>query len=133
MSLFTVKNDTLVVRLNAGQMTTSTLGKFFNIFPTSLFLVGLSDGTVATPDEEGDFDTYDLCPDVEWTVNRDSFKPHNSSQSNSARNLQQDEQSASKSTKLGKWKPLSLNRNKLQASQGSKVKSNTESSRKEYK
>lgn len=58
MSLFTVKNDTLVVRLKAGQMSTSTLGKIFNIFLTSLFLVG-SDGTVATPDEEGDFDTYD--------------------------------------------------------------------------
>ena len=115
MSLFTVKNDSLVLRLKAGQMTTSTLGKIFNIFPTSLFLVG-SDGTVATPDEEGDFETYDLCPDVEWTVNGDSSKPHSSSQSCSGRNspyaYQQSEPSTSKSTKVGKWKPLTLNRNK---------------------
>ena len=63
---FTVKNDSLSLRLRASQMRIATLGKILNIFPQSLFLVG-SDGTVATPDE-GDFETYDMSQDTEWTA-----------------------------------------------------------------
>ena len=112
MSLFTVNNDSLVLRLKAGQMTTSTLGKIFNIYPTSLFLIG-SDGTVATPDEEGDFETYDLCPDVEWTVNGDSSKPHSSSQSCSGRNSPYAyQQPSSPPPNPPKSGMLTLNRNK---------------------
>ena len=101
-------------------MTTSTLGKIFNVFPQSLFLVG-SDGTVATPDVDGDFDTYDLTPDVEWNVNGDSSKPSTSSflqvnqpGRNSPYAYQQSEPSSSSNAKpsKGKWRPLSLSRNK---------------------
>ena len=74
MSFFTVKNDSLSLRLRASRMRIATLGKIFNIFPQSLFLVG-SDGTVATPDEEGDFETYDMSQDTEWTVSGDFSKP----------------------------------------------------------
>ena len=119
------------LRLRASQMRIATLGKIFNIFPQSLFLVG-SDGTVATPDEEGDFETYDMSQDTEWTVSGDSSKPtgshsatdfpSGSANSPYAYQSQQPEASqpstskyAKAGSKAAKWKPslsLSLMRNK---------------------
>jgi hypothetical protein len=108
-------------------MRIATLGKIFNIFPQSLFLVG-SNGTVATPDEEGDFDTYDMSRDAEWTVSGDSSKPSatdlpsRSTNSPYAYQSQQPEASqpstskyAKAGSKAAKWRPslsLSMMRNK---------------------
>ena len=95
----------------------------FNIFPQSLFLVG-SDGTVATPDEDGDFDSFDMSH-VEWMVCGDSPKavgnysldmPAVSTTSPYAyQSHHSSEPCTSKIVESGKWKPslsLSLMRNK---------------------
>ena len=122
MSYFTVKNDSLSLRLRANQLRTATLGKIFNVFPQSLFLVG-SDGTVATPDEDGDFESFDMSQDVEWMVCGDSSKAVGNyslempavSTTSYAYQSQQSEACTSKSVKSAKWKPslsLSLMRNK---------------------
>lgn len=44
------------------------------MFFPRLFLVA-NDGTVATPDSQGEFDTYDINSNVVWTVNGDRMKP----------------------------------------------------------
>ena len=130
MSFFTVKNDSSL-RLRASQMRIATLGKILNIFPQSLFLVG-SDRMVATPDEEGDFETYDMSQDTEWTISGDSSKPTgshsatdfhsgstNSPYAYQSQKPEASQPSTSKYSKAGskaaKWKPslsLSLMRNK---------------------
>ena len=48
------------------QMTVETLKKVFNVSAT-VFLVG-EDKTVATPDEDGTIDTFEMNCDVVWTV-----------------------------------------------------------------
>ena len=47
-------------------MTVETLGKVFNIASATIFLEG-DDGTVATPGEDGTFDTFEMNCDV-WTI-----------------------------------------------------------------
>ena len=48
-------------------MTVETLEKVFNIVSATIFLVG-EDRTVATPDDDGTFDTFEMSCDVAWTV-----------------------------------------------------------------
>ena len=80
MSLFTctfqVKNisGSLSLKLRDAQLNCETLGKIFNLFPQTIFLVA-DDGTVATPDSQGEFDTYDVDPNLVWTINGDATKP----------------------------------------------------------
>ena len=80
MSLFTctfqVKNHSgsLSLKLRDAQLNCETLGKIFNLFPQTIFLVA-DDGTVATPDIQGEFDTYDVDPNLVWTINGDPTKP----------------------------------------------------------
>ena len=87
---------------------------------------------VATPDEEGDFETYDMSQDTEWTISGDSSKPTgshsatdfhsgstNSPYAYQSQKPEASQPSTSKYSKAGskaaKWKPslsLSLMRNK---------------------
>ena len=62
------------VKLRRSQMSSDTIAKVFNVFPNSIVLVG-EDGTVATPDNEGDFCLYEMDATVSWTVNGDPSKP----------------------------------------------------------
>ena len=63
------------VKFRDSQLNTETLGKIFNLFPQSIFLIA-DDGSVATPDSQtGEFDTYDINCDIVWTINGDSTKP----------------------------------------------------------
>ena len=62
------------IRLWGFRLLLGKLVFFGNIFLQSLFLVG-SDGTVATPDDDGYFDSYDMSQDVESIVSGDSSKP----------------------------------------------------------
>ena len=116
--IFTVKNDSLSLRLRANQLRTTTLGKIFNVFPQSLFLVG-SDSTVATPDKDGDFESFDMSQDIKWFVvippKHYSLEMPAVSTTSYAYQSQQSEACTSKSVKSAKWKPslsLSLMRNK---------------------
>ena len=52
-------------------MSADTIVKVFNV---SIVLVG-EDGTVATPDSDGDFCLYEMNTNVSWTVNGDPSKP----------------------------------------------------------
>ena len=72
--MYSVKVQTLSVRLRCTQMTTETMSKIFNVFPQSVVLVG-DNGTVATPDEDGSFCVYEMSTDVEWSVNGDRSRP----------------------------------------------------------
>ena len=64
-----------IVKLRDSQLNIETLGKIFNLFPQSIFLIA-DDDSVATPDSQsGEFDTYDINSDVVWTINGDSTKP----------------------------------------------------------
>ena len=49
---YSVKNDSISVKLQSTQMTVETLGKCLMLFRPQFFLVG-ENGTVATPDEDG--------------------------------------------------------------------------------
>ena len=55
-------------------MNAETISKIFNVFPHSIVLVG-DDGTVATPNEDGDFSLYQMSSDITWSLNGDSSKP----------------------------------------------------------
>ena len=55
-TLYSVKNDSFSVKLRSTQMKIETIGKVFNLEPGTIFLVG-EDGSVATPDDDGSFDT----------------------------------------------------------------------------
>ena len=76
-NVFQVKSSSngTSVKLRDSQLNTETLGKFFNLFPQSIFLIA-DDGSVATPDSQtGEFDTYDINSDIVWTINGDTTKP----------------------------------------------------------
>ena len=75
--LYTLRNDKLSVKLRESQMTASTIGKIFNVFPQSIVLVS-DDGNVATPDGSGVFSFLDLSYETSWTVNGDPSKPDDS-------------------------------------------------------
>ena len=105
MDLYSVKNQTLTVRLRSAQMTASTVSKIFNVFPHSIVLVG-EDGTVATPDDNGEFNLYDMSTDVIWSVNGDSSKPgENMPRPSTSYAYQQPNHGNSEDTR-SKWKPL---------------------------
>ena len=77
-------------------MTVETIGKVFNL--ESIFLVG-EDGTVATPDENGSFDTFEMGSEVVWTV---SGKPiHRGDPGSSSISFPSSQQT----TTGGRWKP----------------------------
>ena len=51
---YSLRNDKLSVKLRESQMSASTIGKIFNVFPQSIVLIS-DDGSVATPDASGVF------------------------------------------------------------------------------
>lgn len=88
---YSVKNDSFSVRLRPTQMSVDTLAKIFSLSTSSIFLVA-DDGAVATSDDDGSFNTYEMSTDVCWIVNG-----HGSSSSSSSACGQQ--------AKLEKWRP----------------------------
>ena len=67
--LYCAKNDSgsLSVKLWSTQMTVETLENVFNVVSATIFLVG-EDGTVATPDDAGTFDTFEMSCNIARTV-----------------------------------------------------------------
>ena len=109
MEIYTLKNQLMSVKLRRSQMTAETIAKVFNIFPHSIVLVG-DDGSVATPDSEGDFCLYEMNAGVSWTVNGDTSKPAENvlpRPSTSYAYQQPDSIRASQPTKA-KWKPSGM-------------------------
>ena len=114
MSLFTctfqVKNlsGSLSLKLRDAQLNCETLGKFFNLFPQTIFLVA-EDGTVATPDNQGEFDTYDVDPNLVWTINGDPTKPDLTAMQPAAKPgtsyAYQQQTIEAKASQKNKWKP----------------------------
>ena len=49
-------------------MTVETLGKVCNIASATIFIFLIDDGTVATPGEDGTFDTFEMNCDIVWTI-----------------------------------------------------------------
>ena len=80
---YSLRNDNLSVMLRESQMSASTIGKIFNVFPQSIVLIG-DDGNVATPDASREFSCLDLSYETSWTVNGDASKADNSSKSSPA-------------------------------------------------
>ena len=121
---YSLRNDKLSVKLRESQMSASTIGKIFNVFPQSIVLIG-DDGSVATPDASGEFSCLDLSYETSWTVNGDPSKPDDGSKCRPGSSgvlyaYQQPALSSLPGTSGGhmiskKWKPstsLSLTRNK---------------------
>ena len=122
---YSLRNDKLSVKLRESQMSASTIGKIFNVFPQSIVLIG-DDGSVATPDASGEFSCLDLSYETSWTVNGDPSKPDDGSKSRPGSSgvlyAYQHPASSLPGTSSGmvwygmskKWKPtsLSLTRNK---------------------
>ena len=54
LDLFVLEFGNKIRKLNESQLTAQLIGKIFNIFPDSIFLVA-SDGTIEVPDECGYF------------------------------------------------------------------------------
>ena len=73
MDMYALRNQVISVKLRRSQMSAHTIMKVFNMFPHSIVLV--EDGTVATPDSDGDFCLYEMNASVSWTVNGDPSKP----------------------------------------------------------
>ena len=74
MDMYALRNQVMSVKLRRSQMSADTIAKVFNVFPHSIVLVG-EDGTVATPDSDGDFCLYEMNAGVSWTMNGDPSKP----------------------------------------------------------
>ena len=70
--LFSLTKDNLSLKLRPTQMSMSTIGIVFNV--EDVFLVG-DDGSVATPDEGGLFNTYDLDTEKTYTVHGTPVTP----------------------------------------------------------
>ena len=109
--LYSLRNDKLSVKLRESQMTASTIGKIFNVFPQSIVLIG-DDGSVATPDGSGEFSFLDLTYETSWTINGDPSKLDESSKSRPTSSVYAYQQPASSlpgsSGTSKKWKPASL-------------------------
>lgn len=111
--LYSLRNEKLSVKLRDTQMTAATIAKIFNVFPQSIVLVG-ADGTVATPDSNGDFSFLELSCETSWTVNGDPSKvddSHKLQRPSSSYAYQQPQNTEASKTK---WKPgaFSANRHK---------------------
>lgn len=95
------------MKLRDSQMTAATVAKIFNVFPQSIVLVG-DDGTVATPDSNGDFSFLELSCETSWTVNGDPSKTDDSHKQRSASSsyaYQQPQNAEACSSSKTKWKP----------------------------
>lgn len=92
-SIGSVKNDSLSVKLQSSQLKVDTISKVFTLVSDTIFL----DGTVATPDESGSFDPYEMNGDVIWTVSGNPSVPGAS--------LSASRQQTMPINKPAKWKP----------------------------
>ena len=59
------------VRMRASQVNARSVGRVFNIFPESLFLVA-DDGSVEIPDEEGNLNVKFMDSSLVWNCDGDS-------------------------------------------------------------
>ena len=98
--LYSVKNDSLSVKLRSTQMTVETLGKVFNFVSATIFLVG-DDGSVATPCEDGTFDTFEMNCDVVWTVCGSSSLTREGPGGSTSSSINRQQNKAGS----GKWRP----------------------------
>ncbi len=96
--LYTLKAEDISVKLRPSQMTVDTIGKVFNLESTGIFLVG-ENGTVATPEEDGSFDTYEMRYAVNWTVSGNPIHPTHRGDPGPGSSSQQTTPGG------GKWKP----------------------------
>lgn len=68
------------VRIRASQLNARAIGRVFNLFPESVFLVA-GDGSVELPGDDGCFQTDTMDSSLVWTCDGDSSKPvHQGSQ-----------------------------------------------------
>lgn len=118
------------VRIRSTQFNAKAVGRVFNFFPQSVYLVG-DDGSVELPDDDGNFDVENMNASLIWTCSGDCSKPvDGQAQSrwlqpgpsyayqptDEAREREREDRS--KRSSSGKWKPkfttslLSANRQK---------------------
>ena len=62
------------VRMRPAQLNARAIGRVFNLFPESVFLVA-GDGSVELPDEDGAFQVNAMDSSLVWTCDGDSSKP----------------------------------------------------------
>ena len=110
------------VRMRSTQLNARAVGRVFNFFPESVFLVA-GDGSVELPDEDGRFQVDAMDASLVWTCEGDSCKPSRpidvslqpgasgyhyayqpSDELREREKLDQQERST-KSVPSGKWKP----------------------------
>ena len=61
------------VRMHPAQVNARAIGRVFNLFPESVFLVA-DDGSVELPDDDGCFQTETMDSSLVWTCDGDSSK-----------------------------------------------------------
>ena len=102
------------VRIRSTQLNSKAVGRIFNFFPQSVYLVG-DDGSVELPDEDGGFEVGSMDASLIWTCSGDSSKPANQSHwlqpgpsyayQPTDQTRERERQDRSKRPASGKWKP----------------------------
>ena len=62
------------VRMRSAQLNARAVGRVFNLFPQTVFLVA-DDGSVELPDEDESFNVDNMDTSLVWTCDGDSSKP----------------------------------------------------------